>query len=175
MRLQNPKEAEVNYIKAKTHDARSYKAWLGLGLLELYKNNTKQSEIYLKKSIELNPDNDKAFCALGILKTNTNELKTAEEYFCRALDANIDNLLAIKSIIEISYKTEKFDKAYSYLKIFLEIYPANINMLFAMAGIELKIGEIEDSLQTLDTVLLLDPKHQYALDFQNSVRTVSVE
>ena len=87
---------------------------------------------------------------MGILKTNTNELNTAEEYFCRALDANIDNLLAIKSIIEISYKTEKFDKAYSYLIRFLEIYPANINMLFAMAGIEFKKGKIDDSLKTLD-------------------------
>jgi hypothetical protein len=44
-----------------------------------------------------------------------------------------------------------------------------------MAGIEFKRGEVEDSLQTLDKVLLLDPKHQYALDFQKSVRTVSVE
>ncbi len=112
---------------------------------------------------------------MGILKTNTNDLKAAEEYFCQALDANIDNLLAIKSLIDVSYKIENFDRAQSYLKRFLEIYPANINMLFAMAGIQFKRGEIEDSLQTLDTVLLLDPKHQYALDFQNSVRTVSVE
>ena len=175
MRLQNPKKAEANFIKAKTYDAGYHKAWLGLGLLELYKENTRQAEIYLRKSIELNPENDKAFCALGILKTNTNDLKEAEEYFCRALDVNINNLLAIKSIIEISYKTEKFDKAYRYLKRFLEIYHANINMLFAMAGIEFKRGEVEDSLQTLDKVLLLDPKHQYALDFQKSVRTVSVE
>jgi spore maturation protein CgeB/tetratricopeptide (TPR) repeat protein len=175
MRLQNPQEAEVNFIKAKTHDAGYYKAWLGLGLLELYKENTKQAEIYLKKTIELNPENNKAFCALGILKTNTSDFKSAEEYFCRGLDVNIDNLLAIKSLIEISYKMEKFDRAFGYLKRFLEIYPANINMQFAMAGIQFKRGEVEDSLQTLDTVLLLDPKHQYALDFQNSVRTVSVE
>ena len=175
MRLQNPQKAEANFIKAKTYDAECQKAWLGLGLLELYKENAKQAEIYLRKTIKINPQSDKAFCALGILKTNANDLKEAKEYFCRALDANIDNLLALKSLIEISYKTEDFDRAQNYLKHFLEVYPANINMLFAMAGIQFKRGEIEDSLQTLDTVLLLDPKHQYALDFQNSVRTVSVE
>jgi glycosyltransferase involved in cell wall biosynthesis/SAM-dependent methyltransferase/Tfp pilus assembly protein PilF len=175
MRLQNPQKAEVNFIKAKTHDAEFYKAWLGLGLLELYKENTKQAEIYLKKSAELNPQSDKTFCALGILKTNTNDLKDSEENFCRALDVNIDNLLALKSLIEVSYKTESFDRVYDYLKCFLEIHPANINMLFAKAGIQFKRGQIEDSLQTLDEVLLLDPNHQYALDFQNSVRTVSVE
>ncbi|MBC8283981.1 MAG: hypothetical protein H8E32_09225 [Nitrospinae bacterium] len=115
MKLQNPQKAEVSFIKAKTHDAGNYKAWLGLGLLELYKENTKQAEIYLRKVIEINPQSDKAFCALGILKTNTNDLKEAEECFCHALDVNIDNLLAIKSLIEISYKTENFDRAQNFL------------------------------------------------------------
>ena len=110
----------------------------------------------------------------GILKNNTNDPDESEKYFCRALELNVDNVLAIKSLIEISYKTENFNRAKNYLKLFLEIHPANINMLFAMAGIQFKRGEIEDSLQTLDEVLLLDPKHQYALDFQKSVRTVSV-
>ena len=148
---------------------------MGLGLLELYKENTKQAENYLIKAIKLNPQSDKAFCAMGILKTNTNDLDESEKCFCRALDLNVDNILAIKSLIEISYKTENFIRVQNYLKHFLEIHPANINMLFAMAGIQFKRGEIEDSLQTLDEVLLLDPKHQHALDFQNSVRTVSFE
>jgi spore maturation protein CgeB/tetratricopeptide (TPR) repeat protein len=175
MKLQNPQNAEIYFIKATTQDADCYKALVGLGLLELYRENTKQAEIYLSKAIAINPQSDKAFCALGILKTNANNLKEAEEFFCRALDANIDHLLAIKSLIEISYKTENFDRAQSYLKRFLKNNPSNINMLFAMAGIQFKRGEMEDSLQTLDAVLLLDPNHQYALDFQNSVRTVSVE
>jgi spore maturation protein CgeB/Tfp pilus assembly protein PilF/ubiquinone/menaquinone biosynthesis C-methylase UbiE len=174
MRLQNSQEAEVYFNRAKTYDSKFYKAWLGLGLLELYKENTKQAEIYLIKAIELNPQSYKAFCAMGILKTNTNDLDESEKCFCRALDLNVDNILAIKSLIEISYKTENFNRVQNYLKQFLEIHPANINMLFAMAGIQFKRGEIEDSLQILDEVLLLDPKHQYALDFQKSVRTVSV-
>jgi spore maturation protein CgeB/Tfp pilus assembly protein PilF/cyclopropane fatty-acyl-phospholipid synthase-like methyltransferase len=175
MRLQNPQEAKVYFNRAKTHDSRFYKAWLGLGLLELYKENIKQAENYLIKAIELNPQSDKAFCAMGILKNNTNDLDESEKYYCQALDINVDNVLAIKSLIEISYKTENFNRAQNYLRLFLEIHPANINMLFAMAGIQFKRGEVEDSLQTLDELLLLDPKHQYALDFQNSVRTVTVE
>ena len=112
---------------------------------------------------------------MGILKNNTNDLDGSEKYFCRALDLNVDNVLAIKSLIEISYKTENYNRAKNYLEQFLEIHPANINMLFAMAGIQFKRGEIEDSLQTLDEILFLDPKHQYALDFQNSLRIVTVE
>lgn len=174
MRLQNPEKAESSFIRAKTHDPENYKAWLGLGLLELYRKNAKQAEICLKRAININPESDKAFCALGILKVKSNEFQEAEDYYCRALDINIENVLANKFLIELSYKTERFDSAYDYVKRFLEIYPANLNMLLAMAGLQFKMGSIEDSLKTLDDVLFIDPKHKYALDLQNSVRAVSV-
>ncbi|MBT5471673.1 MAG: glycosyltransferase [Nitrospina sp.] len=175
MRLQNPEKAEACFIRAKTHDQNNFKAWLGLGLLELYRANTKQAEIYLIRVVELNPESDKAFCALGILKANTNDLKAAEEYYCRALDLNIENLLANKSLIELSYVTENYSAAYKYLKSFLDIYPANLYMLFVMAGLQFKMGRVEDSLKTLDDVLFIDPNHKFALEFQKSVRAVSVE
>ncbi len=175
MRLQNPKNAEECFIRAKTNDPKSYKAWLGLGLLELYRGNTKQAEIYLVRVGELNPESDKAFCALGILKAKTNELKEAEGYYCRALDLNIENLLANKSLIELSYITENYSVAYKYLRSFLDIYPANLNMLFVMAGLQFKMENVEDSLKTLDDILFIDPNHKFALEFQKSIRAVSVE
>ncbi len=175
MRLQNPDKAEEYYIKAKTHDPQNYKSWLGLGILEIYRKNLKQAEICLKKAIEINPESDKAYCALGILKTNTNEFQESEDFYCRALDLNIENLLANKSLIELSYKTENFESAYKYLQRFLEIHPANLNMLFVLSGIQFKMGNIEDSLKTLKDVLKIDPTHKLALDFQNSVRAVSVD
>ena len=42
MRLQNPDKAEASFIKARVHDPDNYKAWLGLGLLELYRDNKKE-------------------------------------------------------------------------------------------------------------------------------------
>ena len=112
---------------------------------------------------------------MGILKSNIGNFIDAEVYYSRALDLNIDNLIAIQSLIDLSYKTERFDLAHEYLNRFLEIYPTNLNMLFAMAGIQFKMGRIEDSLQTLDDVLSLNPKHQKALDFKNRVQAVSIE
>ncbi|MEK9628989.1 MAG: glycosyltransferase [Nitrospinota bacterium] len=175
MRLQNPNKAEESFIKAKTHDSQNYKAWLGLGILEIFRKNLKQAEIHLNRAVDLNPKSDKAFCALGILKSDLNEYQQSENHFCRALELNIENLLANKSLIELSYKTENFENAYKYLKRFLELHPANINMLFTLAGIEYKMGKIEDSLRTVEDVLIIDPNYKLALDFKNNVRTVSVD
>jgi len=175
MKLQNPDKAEASFIKARVHDPDNYKAWLGLGLLELYRDNKKEAEFNLKRVIEINPKSDKAYCALGILNSNTGNLVGAECKFCQALDINIENLTAIQLLIDLSYKTKRYDPVYEYLKRFVDIYPTNLNMLFALAGILFKMGKTDASLQILDDVLALDPKHQYALEFQNSVRAVSAK
>ncbi|MZH06116.1 MAG: glycosyltransferase [Nitrospinae bacterium] len=175
MRLQEPEKAEASFIKAKTHDPGNYKAWLGLGILEIFRKNYKQAEININKALDIHPRSDKAFCALGILKAETSEFQESENYYCRALNINIENLLAIKSLIELSYKTESFENIYKYLNHYLEIHPANLNMLFVMAGIQFKKGMVEDSLKTLENVLCIDPNHKLALDFKNSVLAVSAQ
>ena len=174
MRLQKPEEAEASFIKAKTFNPENYIAWLGLGLLELYRENMEQAEFNLKRAIKINPESDRAYCALGILNSKTENFIDAEAYYCRALNLNIENLVANKSLIDLSFKTKRFDSAYKYLNKYLDIYPANLNMLFAMAGLQFKMGSIEDSLRTLDNILSIDPKHKYALEFQKSILTLSV-
>ena len=174
MRLQKPEEAEASFIKAKTFNPENYIAWLGLGLLELYRENMGQAEFNLKQAIKINPESDRAYCALGILSSKTENFIDAEDYYCRALNINIENLVANKSLIDLSFKTKRFDSAYKYLNKYLDIYPANLNMLFAMAGLQFKMGSIEDSLRTLDNILSIDPKHKYALEFQKSILTLSV-
>lgn len=174
MRLQKPDKAEDSFVKAKTHDPNNYKAWLGLGILEIYRKNFKQAEMNINKSLEINPNSDKALCALGIIKAENSEYPESEAYYCRALNINIENLLAIKSLAELSYKTESFESIYKYLKQYLDIHSSSVNMLFVMAGIQFKKGMIEDSLRTLDDVLSIDPDHKLALDFKNNVLSVSI-
>ena len=133
-----------------------------------------QAKLNLNQAIKINPESDRAYCALGILNSNTGNFIDAEDYYCQALDLNISNLIAIQSLIDLSYKMEKFVKASEYLNRFLKNYPANVNMLFSMAGLQFKMGNIEDALRTLDNVLSIDPKHKYALEFQKNIRAVSV-
>ena len=54
-------------------------------------------------------------------------------------------------------------------------YLSRIGLGRLPGDLQFKMGDIEDSLQTLDEVLSLEPKHKYALEFQNSVRAVSIE
>jgi predicted aspartyl protease len=53
-------EAEALYAKARAGDPKSYKAVLGLGTIELFKNNLTDAERWLKKATELQPNDPDA-------------------------------------------------------------------------------------------------------------------
>ena len=67
---------------------------------------------------------------------NMADLDGAIDYFCRSLDVNPDNISACKFLLETSYKLEKFEKIEIHLNKYMEIHPANVNMRFALAGVQ---------------------------------------
>jgi tetratricopeptide (TPR) repeat protein len=102
---------------------------------------------------------------------NKDDLDGAADYFCRSLDVNQDNISACKSLLEVSYKLEKFEKIEIYLDKYMEIHPANVNMRFAVAGVQYKLGKLEDAIKNLECILVLDPVHESALKMIESVRS----
>ncbi len=167
MRLQLPDKAETFFELACLKEPENSKAWLSLGLLSLHKNDIKKADISFNKSLENNPDNYKALCGLGMLRMNRDDLDGAVDYFCQSLDANS----ACKFLLEISYKLEKFEKIEIYLNKYMEIHPANVNMRFALAGVQYKLSKLEDSIKNLECILVLDPEHESALKMIKSVKS----
>ena len=106
-----------------------------------------------------------------MLRMNRDDLDGAVDYFCQSLDANSDNIAACKFLLEISYKLEKFEKIEIYLNKYMEIHPANVNMRFALAGVQYKLGKLEDSIKNLECILVLDPEHESALKMIESVKS----
>ena len=53
----------------------------------------------------------------------------------------------------------------------MEIHPANVNMRFALAGVQYKLGKIVDSIKNLECILVLDPEHESALKMIESVKS----
>ena len=70
---------------------------------------------------------------------------------------------------------KEFEKSSQDSKKGLKDYIPGYIQIYPEGAAQRKMGNIEDSLRTLDDVLSLDPKHPYALEFQNSVRAVFVE
>ena len=73
--------------------------------------------------------------------------------------------------MEISYKLKDFAKVEIYLSRYIEYHPANLNIRFALAGIQYKQGKVEDSINNLECILALNPKHESAQEMLDNIRT----
>jgi spore maturation protein CgeB/SAM-dependent methyltransferase/thioredoxin-like negative regulator of GroEL len=171
MKLQLPDEAESYFELACLKDPNYSKAWQGLGLLALHKNDIKRADICFYKALESDPQNDKALCGLGMLRVNREDLEGAVDYFCRALVVNPDNMSACKSLLEIAYKLERFEEIGFHLTKYIGMHPGNINMHFALAGVQYRTGKFEEAIQSLECILSLDPEHESALELMGSVKS----
>jgi glycosyltransferase involved in cell wall biosynthesis/ubiquinone/menaquinone biosynthesis C-methylase UbiE/Tfp pilus assembly protein PilF len=171
MKLQTPDKADTLYDEACLKEPNNPRAWLHSGLLALHNNNIKKADICFNKCLDEDTNNDKAYCGLGVLRFNANDFDGAVDYFCKSLDANPENLSACKFLLELSYKLKDFAKVEIYLSRYIEFHPANLNMRFALAGIQYKRGKIEDSINNLECILALNPKHESAQEMLDNIRT----
>jgi spore maturation protein CgeB/cyclopropane fatty-acyl-phospholipid synthase-like methyltransferase/Tfp pilus assembly protein PilF len=171
MKLQLPEKAGKFFDKALVHEPNDTKGLLGAGSLAIYRGDNEKADIYFNTLLENEPKNDKALCGLGMLRMQNNDLDDAMKYFCQALDANPDNISACKFLLELSYTVDKFDKIEFCLHNYMELHPANLNMQYALAGVQYKLGKLEESIDNLEQVIALDPNHELACKLIETVKS----
>ena len=72
--------------------------------------------------------------------------------------------MALYFLLQVAYELEKFDVAEKYYRKYLELHPADTEMLFALAGIYYRTGRTDMVRETIDTILLFKPEHKNALE-----------
>ena len=87
----------------------------------------------------------------------------------RALEINVENEVAMNNLLELSYQQARFNQIELAMKRYLEIYPANTNMLFGLSGIQYKSKRIDEAQKTLSEILVLDPEHGDAIKMLDKI------
>jgi len=137
-------------------------ARLGMGVLEYQRGNFGGAIAYLENARNLEPENDKVLTALGMVVTQIGEKDKAHQLYIKALESNIENAVAMNEFLSLSYTLNYFEDAERLLLKFLELHPANIHILFGLAGIRFASENLEKAKETLNTLLIFDPDHEDA-------------
>ncbi|MCH8156587.1 MAG: glycosyltransferase, partial [Nitrospinae bacterium] len=173
MHLQDMAEAERCYRQCLEMEAANYLAGLGLGLLEIQTEKFEAATKRFLALVECNPDSDRAWCGLGIAYRKSERALEAMDALSRALELNCENAPALGLLLELAYEQNRFDEIEKAMTGYLEIHPANINILFGFAGILYKVRRLDKTRETLEMILALDPDHEDAtmmLDLIDSER-----
>jgi tetratricopeptide (TPR) repeat protein len=166
MHLQDQEEAEALYQKALSLQPKNVSARMGMSSLYLQKGEWDRAMEGFLQVLEISQENDKAWCGLGIAFRQKEMKPQAMDSFIRALDANLENPLALTSLMELSYEEKEFSQCEKVLKKYLKLHPANLDMLFGLAGIQYKMDKLDEVNKALEKILLFDPDYKDAHDLK---------
>ena len=160
----NYDEAERCYNRARIIDRTSEKPYLGLGSIELLKKNYNVAEQYYRKALQLKPDSDKVRLGIAVLKLEQGRPSDAFTEAKTALDLRIENQQAMLLLIKTGHQSGRLREAEKYLAEYSSLHPANIDILYTLAGIRYKLGREPEALEAARRILIFDPGHDAAAD-----------
>ncbi len=160
MRLKKFSEAEIDYSLAVKYNPESPDAWFGLGVLTTHRGDFEPALKAFSQALRYEPEHEKALCASAMVLGQTGREPAAMDYCARVLDLNLDNGQALKLLLDLSYAQNEFSKAETVLKRLIERYPANLQFLFGLAGVQFKLNRFEEAQKNLETLLAKDPENE---------------
>lgn len=169
MHQQDGKRAETLYQKALLLQPENVSARMGMSLLELQKGNWGPAIEGFFQVLEIQQKNDKAWAGLGIAFRQKKMVHQAMDCFIHSLDSNVENSLALTNLMELSYEEKKFAECEKVLNKYLKLHPANLDILFGLAGIQYKMDKLDEASGALEKILMFDPDYKGALDLKTRI------
>lgn len=96
--------------------------------------------------------------------------EAAFPHFSEALTLNPENAEALKGMLSTASGEANRADAIRRLETYLALHPADLELTLRHAELCLQAGRIEDSLRSVDRILLFEPTHQQAQHVRNLLR-----
>jgi Tfp pilus assembly protein PilF len=88
----------------------------------------------------------------------------AFDLYLRCLDIDSDNMTALLGLFQVSCEMGSFSRVIDYLKVYLNIHPGDVSVMFCLATLYMKDQQVPLAKQLLEDILQLDPKNTDAQD-----------
>ena len=150
-------EAQVHYEKAAQLDQDAAGPYVGLGVIALQKEKIDDAEIAFRVGCRLEPNCGKAYTGLAIVAQHRGNYPEAFKMYLRCLELENDNLTALLGLFQASCQMGSFEKITHYLKVYLEMHPGDVSVMYALATLYMKDKKLDESRKILRDVLVLQP------------------
>lgn len=151
---------------------KSARALCGKGAIEAHSANWNEARNYFTKALTFDPKNDVAFAGLGLCSVCESRHEDAWDYYEKALASNPENMRALLGIVELGYSFGDFDRVEKALCDYLEMHPADIEMLYSLAGCYYKQERFDEALDQINKILLFRPDHVNALELREMIENI---
>jgi tetratricopeptide (TPR) repeat protein len=128
-----------------------------------------EAEKFFREALEEDSKNDNAIAGLGICATQRGDMEQAWECYTKASQLNPENKRALLGIIQTGYPLKKLEGVEKVLNVYLEHHPADLDILYSLAGCYFAQGRKGEALSQLEKIRLFDPQHQLANELHSKI------
>jgi cytochrome c-type biogenesis protein CcmH/NrfG len=72
-------------------------------------------------------------------------------------------------MIELGYPLQRLDRVEQAIKAYLEIHPADVEFLYALAGCNFSQGKYSEAADGVSMILIFNPQHTHALELHSMI------
>ncbi|MFP4107174.1 MAG: tetratricopeptide repeat protein [Phycisphaerae bacterium] len=167
--LGQPERAEDFYRQAAAIQPELPDAHVGLAVLYLQTERHEESEQAFRAAVQLEPRCAEALAGLAMIHQRNGNATAAFEMYLKCLELDTDNLVALLGLFQTSCEMGSFAKIIHYLEIYLERHPGDTSVLFCLATLQAREGQLEQAHSRLLDVLALEPDKAEAIELLQQV------
>jgi glycosyltransferase involved in cell wall biosynthesis/Tfp pilus assembly protein PilF len=162
--------ADGIYGQVLNGNPRGVRALCGKGALAAERQEWTAAQEYFDKAVGIEPSYDVALAGLGLCAMVNKRDEKAFELFQQAVASNPENRRALLGVLQLGYPMKRYTEIEKAINSYLELHPANLEMLYSFAGILFAQGKVEQAKSEVEKILIFEPQHPRALELRDIIR-----
>lgn len=144
--------------------------YVGLGVIAIQNDQIDDAERAFSIARRLNAKCSEAYGGLAMVYQQKHKYPQAFEMYLKCLELDTDNLVALLGLFQTSCQMGTFSKIIHYLEVYLDRHPGDTSVLFCLATLYAREGQLEQARACLMTVLALEPTKAEAVNLLADVQ-----
>ena len=162
--------ADEVYSRVLSGNPRNVRALCGRGVLAAERQEWASAQEWFDKAVAVEPNDDVALAGLGLCAMVSNKDVRAFELFQQAVASNPENRRALLGVLQLGYPMKRYSEIEKAINSYLELHPANLEMLYSFAGILFAQGKVEAAKSEIEKILIFEPQNTRALELRDLIR-----
>ena len=147
--------------------------YVGLGTIAVQTGRLAEAETAFRAALSTTPASAEAYEGLAMVAQHRKDFPAAFEMYLKCLDLDGDNLVALLGLFQTSCQMGSFAKIIHYLELYLDKHPGDTAVLFCLASLYARQGQLASARDSLLALLALEPDKNEAAELLEEVRLAS--
>lgn len=161
------------FERAASLNGHTAEPYLGLGAVAIYQTSYDEARQLYEKALELAGEDPKPRFGLGLALWGKEDKAGALDCFVRAAERDSDNAALVYHLVQAAHAAGKLETAVEPLERYLDLHPADSDLLLGYAGVCARLGRRSDAEEALMRLRLIAPDQDGLKDLEKTIEEMA--